>query len=110
MSELRLALQRRVDRQSLDVKFCFFIDGLDEYEGDHVDFCRTLMDLAGSLHIKLCVSSRPWNVFEDSLGRDDNLKVYVQDLTRNDIRAFVRRRLQEHPRWQDLDVPLERLT
>ncbi|GAB1319138.1 NACHT-NTPase and P-loop NTPases N-terminal domain-containing protein [Madurella fahalii] len=109
MSELRLALQRIADQDTLGIKFCFFIDGLDEYEGDHVDFCRTLKDLAGSLHIKLCVSSRPWNVFEDSLGRDDNLKVYVQDLTRNDVRVFAESRLQEHPRWQDLDVPPERL-
>ncbi|KXX78862.1 Vegetative incompatibility protein HET-E-1 [Madurella mycetomatis] len=109
MPELRIALQRIADKETPGIKFCFFIDGLDEYEGDHVDFCRALKDLAGSLHIKLCVSSRPWNVFEDSLGRDDNLKVYVQDLTRNDVRVFAESRLQEHPRWQDLDAPPERL-
>ncbi|KAK0705998.1 hypothetical protein B0T26DRAFT_603900, partial [Lasiosphaeria miniovina] len=108
--ELHRILQHIGDRGSLRVKMCFFIDGLDEYEGDHVDFCTILKDLSASPSLKLCISSRPWNVFEDSFGRATSSKLYIHELTRGDIRSYARRRLQEHPRWQYLEVPPEHRT
>ena len=107
LPELRRILQRIADRADLPAKFCFFIDGLDEYEGDHLDFCRALQGLSNSPHVKLCVSSRPWNVFEDSFGRDKACKLYVHDLTRSDIRSYAESRLQEHPRWEEVNVEAE---
>ena len=76
--------------------FCFFIDGLDEYEGDKEKlamFCKTL---SASPHVKLCISSRPLLVFEDAFCQCPALR--LQDLTLNDIRTFVRDELEEHPR------------
>ncbi|KAK0644033.1 hypothetical protein B0T16DRAFT_293275, partial [Cercophora newfieldiana] len=102
LPELQRVLQRIAD-QNMEVKFCFFIDGLDEFEGDHVDFCRSLLDLTKSPHIKLCVSSRAWNVFEDSFGQNQESKLYIHELTHGDIRSYAERRLQEHPRWKDLN-------
>lgn len=107
LPELRRVLKRIADRKDLAAKFCFFIDGLDEYEGDHLDFCRALQELSNSPHVKLCVSSRPWNVFEDSFGRDEACKLYVHDLTRSDIRSYAESRLQEHPRWEEVNVEVE---
>ncbi|KAI0543738.1 hypothetical protein F4679DRAFT_567594 [Xylaria curta] len=102
--ELQRVLQRIAGYQDLSVKFCFFIDGLDEFDGDHVDFCQSLHALIQSPHIKLCVSSRPWNVFEKFFGHDDGkFKLYIHELTRNDIRAYAERRLQDHPRWKELE-------
>lgn len=102
LPELQRVLQRIAD-QDMEVKFCFFVDGLDEFEGDHVDFCRTLLDLVNSPHIKMCVSSRAWNVFEDSFGKCQT-KLYIHELTHGDIRSYAERRLQEHPRWEDLNA------
>lgn len=45
------------------------------------------------------MSSRLWNVFEDGLGQDPDLKIYTQDLTREDINACVRSKLQQHAHW-----------
>ncbi|KAI1736281.1 hypothetical protein F4680DRAFT_469161 [Xylaria scruposa] len=102
--ELQRVLQRIAGYRDLSVKFCFFIDGMDEFDGDHVDFCQSLHTLTQSPHIKLCVSSRPWNVFEKFFGHDDcKFKLYIHELTRNDIRAYAERRLQDHPRWKELE-------
>jgi hypothetical protein len=67
---------------------CFFIDGLDEYEGrpmDMVDLITTLKDM----DVKLCIASRPWNEFENSFGQDSCQKLFMQDLTQDDIRNYV---------------------
>ncbi|KAK5654647.1 hypothetical protein OQA88_6968 [Cercophora sp. LCS_1] len=100
--ELQQVLQR-ISTQDVEVKFCFFIDGLDEFEGDHVDFCRSLLDLASSPHVKICVSSRAWNIFEDSFGQESGSKLYMHELTHDDIHRYTESRLQEHPRWKELE-------
>ncbi|KAI0143451.1 hypothetical protein GGR57DRAFT_508155 [Xylariaceae sp. FL1272] len=74
-----------------------------EYDGDHLDICQTLIQLSQCPSIKVCVSSRPWNVFEDALGDRPNAKLYMHDLTRGDIRNYTHTRLREHPRWNILE-------
>ena len=74
----------------LSTKFCFFIDGLDEYDGVHEDVIDIIMTLAVSPNIKFCLSSRPWNVFEDAFGGDVCPKIRLQDLTRKDIESFIK--------------------
>jgi hypothetical protein len=105
--ELHEAMKCIADRQNLPAKFCFFLDGLDEFEGDYVDFCKALKDLSQSPHVKLCISSRPWNVFEDSFGRETSTKLCMHDVTRNDIRLYVHSRLEEHPRWRELNIEVD---
>ncbi|KAL7911635.1 hypothetical protein GGI35DRAFT_295222 [Trichoderma velutinum] len=102
LSELRRTLATLSTCHGLGYKFCFFIDGLDEYEGHHSEIIAMLRSLAASPHIKLCVSSRPWNVFEDEYGKVVERKLYLQDLTSRDIRHYVQRKLEEHPNWQVL--------
>ncbi|XDG07519.1 hypothetical protein ABKA04_007134 [Annulohypoxylon sp. FPYF3050] len=104
LTDLTKIIERVVQCNNLSIKFCFFIDGLDEFEGDHVEFCQALRKLSTSPHIKLCVSSRPWNVFEDSFGRDISSKLYIHELTRDDIHKYVKDSLEEHYRWDGLDV------
>lgn len=101
LAELREALQTFVTRDHASLKLCFIIDGLDEYSGDHEDriqLCRTLKGLAKSGNVKLCLSSRPWNIFEEEFGLEFP-KLYMQDLTRDDIQKYVLSRLEEHTRW-----------
>ena len=64
MPELLETLRTIGNCKTLPVKFCFFIDGLDEYHGEHIEFCELARDLVELGNIKLCLSSRPWAVFE----------------------------------------------
>ncbi|KAI4605807.1 hypothetical protein J4E83_010470 [Alternaria metachromatica] len=91
-------------------RFCFFIDALDEYEDipqyDQkymVDTLRKWTQISPS-SIKLCVSSREENVFENAFAGDPRIR--LQDLTRHDMECFVRSRLES---VQDYNTQ-ERLT
>jgi len=71
----------------LEVKICLFIDGMDEYSGDHADLIDLFHGLARFPNLKLCVSSRPLlafcTAFEDLPG------LRLQDLTEPDISQYV---------------------
>lgn len=100
-SELFQAFENLAKIDELPAKFCLFIDGLDEYDGDHADITRNIKNLAQSPHINLRVSSRPWTVFVDAFDRLQ-WKLYVQDLTRADIRLYIKDNLEEDPRFREL--------
>jgi hypothetical protein len=76
-------------------KICVFIDGLDEYYGDHLELIRTIRTISKLKDIKLCVSSRPWNCFEDAFGHDTSHKLYLEDLTKDDIANYARDMLSQ---------------
>ncbi|KAI1123050.1 hypothetical protein F5Y10DRAFT_286565 [Nemania abortiva] len=100
-AELRHALDL-VTSAEIDVKVCFFIDGLDEYNGDHLEVSDELLRLSKLKNIKCCISSRPWNVFNDAFGQDRSQHLCLHNLTKRDIRHYVHDRLTPHPRWQRL--------
>lgn len=83
-------------------KFCFFIDGLDEYSGEHEDLIYTIQGMVSSPSIKICVSSRPWNVFTDAFGKSEQ-KLKLEDLTRDDIKKYVQRKLAENDNFKELE-------
>lgn len=99
MPELLQSLRRLADSPKKPTHFCFFVDGLDEYEGNSQEVIKVLDQLASSPNIKMCIASRPWNVFEDAYGRNRAGRIYLQDLTQRDIRIYTTRMLQEHPKW-----------
>ncbi|KAI8633517.1 hypothetical protein F5Y19DRAFT_244566 [Xylariaceae sp. FL1651] len=101
IAELRQVLGLITSSES-DIKVCFFIDGLDEYDGDHLEISQELLRLSQSRKIKFCISSRPWNVFHDAFGYDKLQHLCLHDLTKRDIRQYVHDRLTPHPRWQRL--------
>jgi hypothetical protein len=82
-----------------DSKLLLLIDGLDEFSGDQSSLVELLQSFT-SPGIKLCLSSRPWNVFTDALGRGPNLR--VDDLTRHDIRFYVSTNLLANPGFATL--------
>lgn len=82
--------------------FCFFIDGLDEYDGDLDVLITFIKTLQAFQNIKLCIASRPWNVFEAAFGQEKGNKIYIQDLTYNDIRLYVQDKLEGHADFQKL--------
>lgn len=95
-TDLERAFRRLIEEASSTVKFCFWIDGMDEFRGDPIDLKGLFTSaLFSSYQVKLCVSSRPWVVFEDAFGQGRRLS--LQDLTRPDIQHFVTSKLCTHP-------------
>lgn len=84
---------QKLTTQRLPLRFCFFIDGLDEYEGHHSELIETLKDLLSLPDVKIRLSSRPWQPFRDAFGHTRGYTIRLQDLTRNDIRTYVTDRL-----------------
>lgn len=72
-------------------RLCLFVDGLDEFSGDHNDLIKLIKDLIIENGVKICVASRPWVVFEDAFKHKPSLR--LEDLTYNDIRHFVTSKL-----------------
>jgi hypothetical protein len=82
-------------------KVCLFVDGLDEFEGDHEAMAEFFKRVAmSSSHVKICVSSRPWHVFHELFDTGPSLR--LQDLTFLDIKAYVDDKLKSHHRMQAL--------
>lgn len=99
VTRLEDVLRQVTAQKALPMRFCFFIDGLDEYEGNTFDICRVIQDLCSSPDIKMCVASRPWNVFEACLGENAAHRLPVHTLTHDDIRNYVESELSGHPKW-----------
>lgn len=99
--ELHEGLRLLARHHSMPVKCCFFIDGLDEFDGDHYNLCQLLKELSSSANLKCCVSSRPWNVFEDAFASDLSTKLCIHDLTIQDIWNYTESSLQGFPRWKE---------
>jgi hypothetical protein len=81
-------------------KLCFFIDGLDEFEGDFEAMIELFKGVSKFPNVKVCVSSRPLLVFEEAFENDPGLR--LQDLTYKDIRLYVSDKLEGHPKMQQL--------
>ncbi|KAI3530746.1 hypothetical protein CABS01_08924 [Colletotrichum abscissum] len=97
--ELAAALRSLSTADHVPLKICFFIDGLDEYDSNHAELCQVLLDMAKSPHIKMCLSSRRWPVFERSFGQEGQESLDIHELTKDDIRKFVYDQLRSDPRW-----------
>ncbi|KAM0794759.1 hypothetical protein BDR22DRAFT_814707, partial [Usnea florida] len=92
--ELATALKNLTLGRTLRCRFCCFIDGLDEYYGDHREVIDLIQRFTRSEDIKFCLSSRPWNVFELAFGNGICPQLRLEDLTKEDIRRFVRDKLE----------------
>jgi hypothetical protein len=93
---------KRIARQTeLDAKFCFFIDGLDEYDGEEKDVIQLLQVLSMSGHIKICASSRPGRQYESFL-RNGDRTFDIAHFTKGDMRRYIDTHLQSSANWQRL--------
>lgn len=106
--ELLLAIRTLALEDGLPARFCFFIDGLDEYttgaeryHGDYQELIDLLEALSASLAIKVCVSSRPWTHFERAFGDGPNT-LRLEDLTKHDITTYVLDKFQASQQFQKL--------
>jgi hypothetical protein len=89
-----------VNANLLSTKFCFFIDGLDEYGGSDLgsggtdlDLVLQLKTLSSSPCVKLCLSSRPRNLFQGHFPTNGPHHITLHDHTTKDIERFVESRI-----------------
>ncbi|KAF9478915.1 hypothetical protein BDN70DRAFT_921597 [Pholiota conissans] len=93
---------RRFFEVNHERKIYLLVDGLDEFEGDHQVTIGLLEHAHRQPHTKVCVSSRPWGVFEEAFHNAPKLR--LQDLTANDMMRFVYGKLNESQQLRQLMV------
>jgi len=86
----------------INLKLCFLIDGLDEYQGTKSDLIEFVQKLATSPRVKICVSSRPWDVFTGTLGKVANRTLYLHKFTEDDIKRHTEVTLEANSRYREL--------
>ncbi|KAF2114241.1 hypothetical protein BDV96DRAFT_112563 [Lophiotrema nucula] len=96
VSELKSAFEVLTTQTSIDRKFYFHVDGLDEYAGDHYEVIDMLRALSKCSNVKLCVSSRPWNCFQDEYGKSRDHMLELHHLTREDIELCAKESIESH--------------
>ncbi|KAH8821508.1 hypothetical protein F5884DRAFT_745824 [Xylogone sp. PMI_703] len=79
-------------------KFCFFVDGLDEYDGNEEDIIAMVKKLSSCPSIKICTSSRPWNRFRVAFESYSGL--ILEDLTMSDIVEYIKAELEQNEYFQ----------
>ncbi|MCJ1356117.1 MAG: hypothetical protein MMC33_006111 [Icmadophila ericetorum] len=80
----------------LPLKIFFFVDGLDEFDGDLVVICKLLRQLSANPMFKILVSSRPIPACLEVFQGFPSLR--LQDLTYDDIKSYVIDNIGEHQR------------
>jgi hypothetical protein len=99
MAEIFRALKILVQETTKTTKMAFIIDGLDEFHGNYseqIELINLLQSFLGSNNdVKICVSSRPWNIFEDAFKSRPSLR--LEDLTFPDIQHYVTSHLSSNP-------------
>ena len=95
---LQTTLEDALRQASRSYRIYFFIDRLDEHEGDQDGLVSFIQGVVQSADVKICLSSRPDRAFDEAFG--SSAKLRLQDLTRNDILKFVVDELQSVPQAQ----------
>jgi hypothetical protein len=87
LNSLMDALTLLIEQCSTRSNICLYVDGLDEYEGDHMVIATLFKRIVVSSNVKVCVSSRPLLTFSDSFKDSPSLR--LQDLTEKDITYYI---------------------
>ncbi|KAI1327457.1 hypothetical protein F5Y16DRAFT_372069 [Xylariaceae sp. FL0255] len=112
-SRLASGLEYRDFRQGLEnlllhaahtssVRFALFIDGLDEFDGRHLDLIQTMKQWTTRFptSLKICVSSREYSIFQESFRSYPKLRLH--ELTRGDMVRMISGRLQSNNFFREL--------
>lgn len=86
-SELKQAFCQSIERKSISLNLRFFIDGLDKFRGDPLDFLQPVVNASSIDNVRLCVSSSPLPRFE--MAFEGRPKLASHDLTFDDIKTYV---------------------
>ena len=93
VARLEATLRHFLLHKPTSMSLCFVIDGLDEFSGYYEDNLKGFIDdLAQSSQTRVCVSSRPEQVFKEHFKESPQLR--LQDLNFEDIAKTVQAELQ----------------
>ncbi|KAK4035203.1 hypothetical protein C8A01DRAFT_18092 [Parachaetomium inaequale] len=87
LTEARHAFRVLASKASELGKFCFLIDGLDEFSGDYQNAIAFIKELTSNPGLKAIVSSRP--IPECVAAFEDNPRLELHNLTKDDITTYV---------------------
>lgn len=98
IGELQEAFDRlvRLGQTRDETRFCYFIDGLDEYDADNQSYralAKKLVNWSTLDSVKIICSARPYTVFRESF-EGVGITLEFHELTRDDMRAFASRQFQ----------------
>jgi hypothetical protein len=102
LSALRESFRALFSQKTCDLKICLLVDGLDEFEGDHDAISTLFNDIASLPNVKLCLSSRPWIVFEELFAECPKLR--LQNLTYRDIKHYVSDKMRRNSSFRRLEL------
>ncbi|KAF8851978.1 hypothetical protein BDZ45DRAFT_600666, partial [Acephala macrosclerotiorum] len=102
LRRLKEMFRALLNQKMCDIKICLLIDGLDEFDGDHDEISTFFNEVASFPGIKVCLSSRPWPVFEELFL--DCPKLRLQDLTHRDIKHYVSDKMRRNAAFQRLGM------
>ena len=100
ITELMEGFQALAQQESIPLKICLFIDGLDEYDGDYEKIAKLFCGIT-TVRLKICLSSRPLLPFEDAFQSMPFLR--LQDLTYDDIKNYVASLFQGNAHFSRLE-------
>lgn len=100
--EFKTAIETIGNGLNSPLKFCFFIDGLDEYSGNCWEGISTIKALTRNPNVKIVVLSRPIPGCVQSLSGFPKLQ--LQDLIRQDISNYIEDILGSHQYVKRLDI------
>ncbi|KAI0537254.1 hypothetical protein GGR58DRAFT_353751 [Xylaria digitata] len=98
MEDLINIFKQIAQKTNLNARFCFFIDGLDEYDGEEKDIIKLLQELSVSQYIKICASSRPGRRYESFL-HSYGCTFEIAHYTKEDMRRYIDTRLRTSKNW-----------
>jgi hypothetical protein len=87
-------------KAGMRLRFCLFVDGLDEYDGDPFDIIDLFTRISQFPNVKLCLSSRPLYDFVKSFRAFPTLR--LQDLNFDDIKQYVDDKLGANHQMEEL--------
>lgn len=102
IGELLAAFRALLSAVNDELKLAIVIDGLDEFDEkdrSHSKLIELLREAKTNTAVKLCVSSRPWNIFKDEYLGCPTLQ--LENLTKGDIMLFVEGRLGHSQGYQE---------
>ncbi len=112
VDDLREALTAITGQDEVPLNVLFFIDALDEHEGNHRDLIRVIRNSfiprgTSIVNVKFCLASRPDPAFTN--GFESCPGLLVHEHARNDVQWYARQQIASSILYRDIDQDMSEL-
>ena len=106
VDDLQEALTAITGQDEVPLNVLFFIDALDEHEGNHRDLIRVIQNSfiprgASIVNVKFCLASRPDPAFTNAFASCPVLLVH--EYTKDDVQWYARQQIASSILYRDID-------